>query len=89
MIGEPAREVNFYLPVANIPLLRKLAGFENFNPAEEVLHCDKPGTGLIDAPRAFSLKLRFETTKLGFKACSVDPELCLLFRRRGPVEVLV
>ena len=55
MTGEPMREVNFYLPANNIPLLRQLPGFENFNPQTEVLHCDKPGTGLVDAPRAFSL----------------------------------
>ena len=31
---------------------------ENFDPQTEVLHCDKPGTGLVDAPRAFSMKLK-------------------------------
>ncbi len=58
LTGEPLREVNFYLPASNIPLLRKLPGFENFDPMKEVLHCDKPGTGLVDAPRAFSIKLQ-------------------------------
>jgi hypothetical protein len=57
LTGERPREVNFYLPASNIPVLRKVKGFENFNPATEVLHCDKPGTGLVDAPRVFSLKL--------------------------------
>ena len=56
--GEPPREVNFYLPANNIPLLRTLAGFENFDPAREALHCDKPGTGLIDAPRCFPSSFR-------------------------------
>ena len=50
LTGKPAREVNFYLPANNIPLLRQLPGFEDFDPQTEVLHCDKPGTGLVDAP---------------------------------------
>ena len=78
LTGEPAREVNFYLPAYNTPLLKKIAGFESFDPATEVLHCDKPGTGLIDAPRAFSLKLKQTTQdKCGLVPSSVDPELCL------------
>ena len=55
MTGEPMREVNFYLPASDISLLRTLPGCEDFDPQKEVLHCDKPGTGLVDAPRAFSL----------------------------------
>ena len=77
LTGEPIREVNFYLPAYNIPLLQKLPGFEDFNPQTEVLHCDKPGTGLVDAPRAFSLKLRQVTEgKCKLVASSIDPELC-------------
>ena len=76
LTGEPAREVNFYLPAYNIPQLRRLPGFESFDPVTEVLHCDKPGTGLVDAPRAFSMKLRHVThTKCGLVPSSVDPEL--------------
>ena len=58
LTGEALREVNFYLPQSNIPILRAIPGYENFNPVQEVLHCDKPGTGSVDAPRAFSLKLK-------------------------------
>ncbi|MAD34454.1 MAG: hypothetical protein CMJ88_11970, partial [Planctomycetes bacterium] len=74
--GEPVREVNFYLPAASIPFLRQVEGFENFNPFLEVLHCDKPGTGLIDAPRCFSMKLS-QVTKLQCQLLptSVDGEL--------------
>ena len=50
LTGKKQREVNFYLPASNIPLLQKVPGFEDFNPAKGVLHCDKPGTGLVDAP---------------------------------------
>ena len=53
MTGEPLREVNFTLPSQ----LRQIPGFESFDPVTEVLHCDKPGTGSVDAPRCFSIKL--------------------------------
>ena len=44
----------------------------------EVLHCDKPGTGSVDAPRCFSMKLSLCTRdKCGMEASSVDPELCM------------
>ena len=56
--GEPLREVNFYLPHYCTPLIRQVPGFEGFDPKTEVLHCDKPGTGSVDAPRCFSLKLK-------------------------------
>ena len=77
LTGEPQREVNFYLPASSIPILRKLPGFENFDASSEVLHCDKPGTGLVDAPRAFSLKLGIITRKCGLLPTSVDGELCI------------
>jgi hypothetical protein len=78
LTGEAPREVNFYLPANNIPLLRQVEGFQDFNPLLEVLHCDKPGTGLVDAPRAFSMKLREVTTqKCKLVPCNVDNELML------------
>ena len=78
MTGEPLREVNFMLPSGSVPVLQRLEGFESFDPISEVLHCDKPGTGLVDAPRAFSLKLGL-VTKGACKLLpsSVDAELCL------------
>ena len=63
LTGDPIREVNFYLPQYNMSQLRQVEGFENFDPQKEVLHCDKPGTGLVDAPRAFSLKLQKVTSE--------------------------
>ena len=77
--GEPIREVNFYLTSANIHLLHQVQGLADFNPSLEVLHCDKPGTGSVDAPRCFSMTLSICTTqRCGMVASSVDPELCLL-----------
>ena len=61
-----------------VAVLKQVEGFEDFDPYKEVLHCDKPGTGLIDAPRAFRIQLGRELAKLGLKATSVDNELFLL-----------
>ena len=74
------REVNFYLPQYNIPQLRQVPGFESFNPSTEVLHCDKPGTGSVDAPRCFSIKLNKVTLKAGLTNSNQDSELCYLFK---------
>ena len=74
LTGEPIREVNFWLPPSNIPLLQKVPGFENFDPTKEVLRCDKPGTGLVDAPRAFNMKLKLVViNELGFAVPKWSP----------------
>ena len=84
--GEPLREVNFYLPSYCTPYLRKIPGFENFDPDKEVLHCDKPGTGCNDAPRCFSMKLAKVTKDMcGMMQCTVDNELCLLHKPIGSI----
>ena len=89
MTGEPVREVNFYLPARSSNLLRQVPGFENFDPFNEVLHCDKPGTGSVDAPRCFSLKLSACTTNdCGMTSSSVDPELCMLHEWKNGEYVL-
>ena len=49
-----------------------------FDPQKEVLHCDKPGTGLADAPRAFQVKLVGILINKGkMRQSNVDNELCL------------
>eukprot|EP00969_Alexandrium_andersonii_P244037 10782619-Alexandrium_andersonii.AAC.1 len=55
--GEPLREVNLCFPQYCVQVLHQLPGYEDFDPAMEVLRCQKPGTGCNDAPRCFSLKL--------------------------------
>ena len=83
LTGEKQREVNFCLPASNTPLLRNVPGFENFDPAKEVLHCDKPGTGLVDAPLAFSIELGMVTRdKCGLIPSKIDPEFLLQMERR-------
>jgi hypothetical protein len=86
LTGAPIREVNFYLPATNVHLLQQVEGYSNFNPSIEVLHCDKPGTGSVDAPRCFSMKLSICTTqRCGMESSSVDPELCMLHYQGGLV----
>ena len=79
LTGEPLREVNFYLPPWCVPIIRRIKGWESFDPLKEVIHCDKPGTGCFDAPRCFSLKLAKVTGETcGMVSCIVDNELCIL-----------
>ena len=90
LTGEPAREVNFYLPAYNMSQLRQIPGFETFDPRTEVLHCDKPGTGLVDAPRAFSLKLQMVTRdKCGLQPSTVDQELCYYHDNHGDLKLIM
>ncbi len=70
LTGEPMRNVSFVLPLWASKVLRQLEGFEDFDPATECLECLKPGTGCVDAPRAFSLKL-----SRTLRACEMKPTL--------------
>ena len=54
---ESERDVNFELSPDAVAILRRIAGFEDFDPAVEVLHMEKPGTGCKDAPRCWALQL--------------------------------
>ena len=89
LTGEPLREASFYLPPGSVPLLKRVPGFETFDPFQEVLHNDKPGTGLVDAPRAFSLKLSMILTALNLKATSIDAELCVLHDSNSKLVLMV
>ena len=80
LTGEPIREVNFYLPAHCNDILRQVPGFEDFDEGTEILHCDKPGTGLVDAPRAFSLKLSQVTKgQCRMVPSTVDAELVMKY----------
>jgi hypothetical protein len=93
LTGEPLREVNFTLPpgLDTLECLRKLPGFEKFDPRMEVLHNDKPGTGSVDAPRAFSLKLAQVTQNvLDMQPTTTDEELVLKHNRQtGALEAVM
>ena len=73
--GEDLRHVNFRLPIRCIASLRQLQGYDDFNPVMEVLHLIKPGTGLRDAPRAFSRKLKKCTAAFGCTPLRVDDQV--------------
>eukprot|EP00971_Amphidinium_carterae_P092535 1832520-Amphidinium_carterae.1 len=75
MTNEPLRNIGFEVPPGTAEMVRKLPGFETFDEATEILHLDRPGTGLKDAPRAFSLKLRRLTTSMNFVQSCIDREL--------------
>ena len=79
LTGEPIRDASFSLPTGSMSALRTLPGYADFDPFKDVLHCDKPGTGLKDAPQAFSLKLKSVTRqKCGLRGIRFDSELeCL------------
>ena len=82
LTGGKQREVSCYFPASSIPLVRKVPGFEDFDPTKEVLHCDKPGTALVDAPLAFSMKLGMVTCdKCGLIPSKIDPEFCCRWDR--------
>ena len=87
--GEPLREVNFYLPAYCIPILRKIEGYQDFDPNKEVLHCEKPGTGCNDAPRCFSIKLAKVTRDIcGLMPSTIDNELCMKHVQQNGRNVL-
>ena len=77
--GQPLRDVSFELTGEGLRCLQTLPNFQGFNPATEVLHCLKPGTGCRDAPRCFSMKLRKVTQEFGLVCSIVDPEFEMLF----------
>ena len=79
MTGEELRVVTFELPRGSTEALQHLEGFEDFNPATEVLECLIAGTGTKDAPRVFGMKLDMVThDELDFKPTFFDPKFELL-----------
>jgi len=89
MTGEPLRDVCFYLPPSTVSALKQLPGYYDFDPATEVLHCNKPGTGSVDAPRAFHLKLS-TVTRQQCLLCptKTDGELLILHQQGKLIAVL-
>ena len=69
--GELVRDVSFTVPPGAIPLLQRLPGFGDFDGRTEVLRMLRPGFGLKDAPRAWSLALERTLADFGlFPACT-------------------
>ena len=53
LTGTELREVQFDIPSSDVAILKRIAGFENFDPTRETLYMVKPIYGLKDAPRAW------------------------------------
>ena len=84
--GEVLRSVQFRVPPGSVPLLRRLNGYSDFDPLQEVLDMLRPGFGLVDAPRAWSLELASSLEHMSFIATQVDPQL---YNRHDKNGVLV
>ena len=82
MTGEPERDVNFELDAKSARVLRQFKGFEDFDPTTEVLHNLKAGTGCVDAPRLWDMKLsQCTNAKIGAKPTTFDKQLIVRHQR--------
>eukprot|EP00959_Pyramimonas_sp_CCMP1952_P328605 6879696-Pyramimonas_sp.AAC.1 len=72
--GEKDRVACFILPPGSATAPRPLPGFERRDESKRCLQRLKPGTGIKDAPRAFSLTLRRTARGLGLRPTSYDEE---------------
>ena len=77
--GDPEKIMHFTLPKGCDQILATFKGFEGYSERWEVLRCQRPGTGTVDAPRSFSLMLKSILIKLGWRETSVDAELLIHF----------
>ena len=70
-------------------VLKTFPGYENFNPRTEVLHMLRPGTGCVDAPRCWALKLTKATNDLfGAKPTKFDDQLIVRHDRHGNLDFI-
>ena len=76
----PLRTVEFDLHPRDIPILRKLEGFEDFNPRKETLRMIKPIYGLKDAPRAWRQKLHQVLSDFGLQQLIAEGEVYVLHK---------
>ena len=81
---EPLRLVNSELDSDTVEILRRFLGFEDFNPATEVLSNSRLGTGNVDAPRCFGMELDQAFAKIGAAGLRTRPPLR---RRRTSLNV--
>ena len=76
--GTPLRAVEFDLHSLDIPVLRKLKGFEDFDPKSETLRMIKPIYGLKDASRAWRHKLHQVLSDFGLQQLVAEGEVYVL-----------
>ena len=88
MTGEPERNVNFELDAKSARVIRQFKGFEDFDPTTEVLHNLKAGTGCVDAPRLWDMKLTQCTNmKFGARPTTFDKQL-IVRHQRGNLDFI-
>ena len=75
LTGTPLRQVEFDLQAGDVELLRKLPGFEDFDPKTETLRMLKPIYGLKDAPRAWRKRLHQCLVDFGLVQTLAEAEL--------------
>ena len=81
--GTQLRAVEFELAPADIWILKKLPGFEDFDPIVEVLRMLKPIYGLKDAPRAWRMRLHQVLIAYGMHQLQAEAELYVLHDKPG------
>ena len=81
--GEKLRVVQFEVTPEDAILLRKIPGFEGFDPATEVLSMIKAVYGLKDAPRAWRKKLHEVLTSCGLYPTISDPQVYIAHHPRS------
>ena len=72
---EVSRDVQFTVPPGSVSILKRLPGYQDFNPLTEVLRMLRCGFGLKDAPRLWNKVLRKVLQDLGLTPLQSDPQL--------------
>ena len=83
------RSVQLILPQGSEELLRTIPGMEDFNPDTECLELLKPGFGLKDAPRLWSLALTRVLSKVGLQPVTTDRQLFAKHSNDARLQVLM
>ena len=76
--GEALRSVEITLPPGGEHLLRTIDGYHDFDATSEVLIMLRPGFGLKDAPRLWSLALKRVLLRIGVVPSQIDQQLYFL-----------
>jgi len=81
LTGNQLREVEFELAKEDVSLIRKLPGYETYDPETEVLKMLKPIYGLKDAPRAWRKRLHQVLVEWGLNQLHAEAELYVKHER--------
>ena len=80
---EVHRDVQFTVPPGSVNILKRLPGYQDFNPLTEVLRMLRCGFGLKDAPRLWNKVLRKVLQGLGLTPLQSDPQLYVWHASHG------